>query len=264
MIRGRPALALRLASLLALAVACATPRGAQQGAPLAKSDPRPAVLLGGLAREAEQRHALRGLAQLAIDGPAGSGRAKQVIVAERPARLRVEVLGVLDQTLAVLTTDGERYRLLRVPERAVDSGLVYPDLLRDVTGLAVTPERAVEILLGVPLPPAGSHLEGAAELPDGALRIDVRGAESRERLEFDADGRLRGWARLGADGAPLAEARFDGYEPLGASVFAREIGLSDRTSGAQARLRFASVELNPDLSPALFDVPRGPEPREAR
>jgi hypothetical protein len=171
---------------------------------------------------------------------------------------------MLDQTLAVLTTDGERYRLLRVPERSVDSGSVYPDLLRDVTGLAVTPERAVELLLGVPLPPAGYRLESAAALAEGALRLEVRGADSRERLEFDAGGRLRGWARLGADGAPLAEARFDGYEPLGEGVFAREIALTDRTSGAQVRLRFASVELNPDLPPALFDVPEGPALGEAR
>lgn len=264
MSRARRALPLRIASLFCsavLAAACAAPSG-PRALPMPPGDARPAALLGGLAHLAAARRALRGVAQLALDGPAGSGRAKQVLVVERPARLRVDVLGLLDQTLAVLTTDGERFRLLRVPERSTDSGLVYPDLLRDVTGLAVTPEQAVALLLGAPLPPPGARVESAAQLPEGGVRVELRvpGAPERERLEFDADARLRGWARLDRGGEVLSEARFDDYQALGDDAFAREIGLFDRSSGARARLRFAQVELNPALPPGVFDLAVGGAP----
>src|SRR5262249_18076980 len=173
-------LAPRLALLLSLpALACAT--GPRAPRPLPAEDPRPAALLSGLAHAAEGRRTLRGVAQLALEGPNGSGRARQVLVLERPARLRVEGLGVLDPTLLVLTTAGGRSRLLRVPERSFDSGPVYPDLLRDVAGLAVTPEQAVELLLGVPLPPAGTHIEGAALLGEGGMRVEVGAGGSAGR-----------------------------------------------------------------------------------
>jgi len=256
--RALRALVPRLALLLSLpALACAmAPRAPR---PLPAEDPRPAALLGGLAHAAEGRRALRGVAQLALEGPHGSGRARQVLVLERPARLRVEVMGVLDQTLVVLTTDGEHYRLLRVPERSFDSGLVYPDLLRDVAGLAVTPEQAVELLLGVPLPPAGTHIEGAALLGEGGMRVEVGagGGAGRQVFEFDAASRLRRWAELGPTGEEISEARFDDYRPLGGEAFAHDIALVDRVSGARARVSFASVELNPALPPGVFELATG-------
>ena len=257
MSRARRALPLRAAFLVSLwALACAT---APRPLALPAGDPRPAALLGALARDGDARRALRGVAQLALDGPAGSGRARQVLVLERPARLRVEVLGVLDQTLLVLTTDGESYRLLRVPERSLDSGPVYPGLLRDVAGLAVTPEQAVELLLGVPQPPAGARVEAAEQLAGGGVRVEVTGSGAPERqlFEFDGASRLRRWAQLGADGGTLAEARFDDYRPLAGEDFAHEIALFDRVSGTQARLSFATVELNPTLPPGLFELPAG-------
>ena len=257
MSRARRALLLRFASLVSLsALACAA---VPRELPLPPSDPRAAALLGGLARDAAARRALRGVAQLALDGPAGSGRARQVLVLERPARMRVEVLGVLDQTLLVLTTDGERYRLLHVPERSLDSGPVYPELLRDVAGLAVTPEQAVGLLLGAPLPPAGARVEAAAQLTDGGMRLEVggSGAPGRQVFEFDPASRLRRWAQLGTEGEALSEARFDDYRPLAGEAFAHEIALIDHVSGAQARLSFATVELNPTLPPGLFELAVG-------
>jgi len=55
----------------------------------------------------------------------------------------------------------------------------------------------------------------------------------------------------------LREARFDDYRPLAGSPFAHEIALVDRVSGAQVRLSFAAVELNPALPAGVFDLPVG-------
>jgi hypothetical protein len=92
-----------LVGWLLLAAACrAVP---VQLPPLAADDERPGRLLAALDESASQRRALRGRARLAVDGDDGVRiRGSQVLVLERPDRLRVEILGFLGQTEAVLTT----------------------------------------------------------------------------------------------------------------------------------------------------------------
>jgi len=251
--RARALAACLFAALLALA--CAGARGPRV-TPLPAGDTRPSALLDALARAGEARRSLRAIARLAMDGPAGGGRARQILLLERPARLRIEILGLLDQRIAVLTTDGAEYRLYRAEDRSLTGGPVHDALLWEVAGLAVTPEQAVRILLGAPAAPDGARLAGGTQLADGRVRLELRAPDRLEatRLEFDAEGRLAGWAWLGADGEPLQEARFADYRPLGDDAFPYEVELLDRTTGAEARVRFTNVELNPVLDPALFEL----------
>jgi hypothetical protein len=246
-----------VAAALALA-ACSGLRGPQP-VPLADTDVRPAALLEGLARAADARRTLRAVARLAVEGPAGGGRAKQILLVERPARLRVEILGLLDQRVAVLATDGERYRLYRAEDGSLTGGPVHDALLWEVAGLAVTPAQAVRLLLGAPAPPADARLAGGAQRADGTVRLDLRAPGAREttRLEFDAAGRLTGWARLDAGGEPLQEARFADYRPAGDALFPFEVELVDHGTGAAARVRYQSIELNPELAPELFELRLG-------
>jgi hypothetical protein len=243
------------ASGLALALACATSR-VPAPSPLRASDPRPAALLESITRDAATRRSLRGVARLAVDAPAGSGRATQIIVLERPAYLRVEVLGLLDQTLALLVTDGARYRLVRSQDRSVAGGPVYDAMLRDVAGLSVTPEQAVGVLLGAPFA-ADARLERAALLPENAMRLELRrdGAPLREQLDCDAAGNLQRWALLGADGDMMLEALYGDRRPLGSVAFAYEVELRDPRADASVRVVWSRVELNPVLPPELFAVP---------
>jgi hypothetical protein len=248
---------LPLAIAAALASACAGMRPAPPG-PLADDDASPAALLAELERAGASRRSLRAIARLSLDGPAGSGRAKQILLVERPDRLRVEVLGLLDQTVAVLTTNGVRYRLFRSETRSETEGAVHAGLLWEVAGLAVTPAQAVRILLGAPALAPGSRLTGGTRLADGRLRLDLRepGASGSVRLEFDPQARLVGWSQLDAAGAAQYEARFADHRPLGGELFPHELELHDRTTGAHARVRFLQVELNPPLEPALFELAR--------
>jgi hypothetical protein len=245
---------------LALAFACATGR-LPAPTPLPAGDPRPAALFASVTHDASMRRSLRGVARLAIDGPAGAGRAKQILVLERPARLRVEVLGLLDQTLAVLVTDGARYRLVRSQDRSIETGVVYDALLRDVAGIALTPEQAVGVLLGAPLAP-GARLERAAQLPDAGMRLEVRrdGALEREQLDCDAAGNVQRWALLGAGGEVLLEAVYGDRRTLGGVAFANEVELRDLRTDASVRIAWTRVELDPVLAPELFDVPSEPAP----
>jgi hypothetical protein len=83
----------------------------------------------GLARHTGGSRRAPGDARLAVDAAgAGDGgrdlalRSKQRMWLAKPAQLRVEVLGFLDTTLAVLVTDGERYSLFESQEQRLQEG----------------------------------------------------------------------------------------------------------------------------------------------
>ncbi len=172
---------------------------------------------------------------------------------ERPARLRVEIRGLLNQTLAVLVTDGALYDFFRVEDRSRENGPVHAGLLWEWAGVALTPEQAVDVLLGAPAPAPGLALS-ASLIGDGGVRVDLLspGGTLSQRYEFDATGRLRGAAVFAGDPVPLWEARFDGYEEVDGIAFAHEISLRFPSLETRAAVRFRSVEINPELPPDAF------------
>lgn len=242
----------------ALLLGCAASRPPRP-APLLAGDVRPLALLESLARAGEARHSLRGVARLGIEGPAGEGRAKQLLLVERPAQLRVEILGLLDQRIAVLTTDGAEYRLFRAEDRSLTGGPVHAALLWEVAGLAVTPEQAVRLLLGAPALPADARLVAGSQLADGRVELTLRGPEAAEsvRVAFDPAGRLVAWTLFGVGDEPLQEARWSDHRSVGDDEFPYRIELEEHTTGARAQVRFLTVELNPVLSPELFELRLG-------
>ena len=241
-----------LVAALATATACRT---VPPAVPLAHDDPRPAALLSAWERSAEERWGLRGRAKLSVDGASGDVRVrgKQVLVLERPARLRVEVLGLLNQTLAVLVTDGDRFELFRAEGRSLETGEVHPDLLWREAHLALTPEEAVELLLGAPRRDPSLVPVVALGSDDGSIRIDLADADgsTRRRMGFDAEGRLR-WMEALGNGEVEWRASFDRYELIGDTPFAHTITLDVTAGSTHAEISLRDVELNPELSPDLF------------
>ena len=248
----------RAAALLAsvlLVTACRTPVPLL---PLPPDDPRPKALLEKWAETARQRRALRGLARLAVDGGEGEVgiRSRQVLVAERPARLRVEVLDFLQRTLAVLVTDGERFELFRADDRSLETGEVHPDLMWEVAHLALPPEQLVGLLLGAPPPDPGLAVVRARHSGAGEIQIDLADAAGhvRQRVAFDAEARLR-WLELREEGGGVVwRAGFDDYAAVGASPFAHTVSLDFFAEGTHAEISLSGVELNPLLPSEIFQL----------
>jgi hypothetical protein len=223
--------------------------------PLPAGDPRPAALIAQWDRSAAGRHAMRGRAHLAVDGDVRI-RADQIVVLERPARLRVEVLGLLNQTAAVIATDGERFEVFRSRERSYQAGPVHPGLLWQEAHLALTPEEAVSVLLGaLVLGPACRPVRAAA-IGDRRVRVDLVDAqqELRGRAVFDAAGRLRELATFDGTGAPRWTARFDDYAPVSGVPFAHRIALDVAAGNSRAEITLRDVELNPELPAGIFQL----------
>jgi hypothetical protein len=248
-----------VAALLA-ATACRTL--APVAIPLAPDDPRPALLLDAWAHAAGERRGLRARARLAVDGGSGAVRlrGKQILVLERPSRLRVEILGLLGQTVAVLTTEGERFELFRAEDRSYETGDVHPDLLWEQAYLALTPEEAIDLLLGLPAPDRSLAL--VAALGDGAGGVSLELADAagrlRRRAGFDAEGRLRWLEALDGADALVWRAEFDEYAAVGGEPFAHAVSIEVSAGRTRAEISLRDVELNPELPPDIFRL-RAPE-----
>ena len=243
--------ALALAAALLLQTGCRTlPPGAVR---LGDDDPRPGLLLASWTARAEGLHSLRGTARVSLDGTRGGSFARQMLALERPARFRVEVLGLLNQRVAVLATDGAQYDLYRSESGAVQSGEIRPSVLWEVAGVPLTPEAAVEVLLGAPrIESPGGEITGAVEIEDGRLRFEIRGrGPYRSALEFDARNLLSRYQVVGPEGARL-QVRYDDYREVAGIRFAHRVELDFPISAVHAEIHFRQVELNPSLPEGVF------------
>ena len=256
----------RLAIVAALALSatgCRTP-GALRALP--HGDPRPQLLLDAFERSAEARRSLRGRARIEVEGGSGVSLAgRQILVAERPARLRIEVLGLFDQALAVLTTDGERFELFRSADLSFEEGELRPELLWEQAHIALRPEEAIALLLGAPPPEPGLVPVRAEGAEDGTIRVALAapGGPERRRLRFDPEGRLRQVEVIAPDGELEWAAGFGEYAPVGGVPFAHAITLYVAAGATRAEIRLRDIELNPELPPGIWSV-RPPRSAAAR
>jgi hypothetical protein len=242
-----------LAIALLLAAGCRT---LPTPVPLPADDPRLPSVMAAFSEVAVARRTLRGIARLAVDSDNRGVRVrgKMALVLERPARLRAEVLGLLGQTVGVLVIDGERFEWFGLADRSYETGVVYPELLWDRVGVPLAAHEVVGLVLGEPVPRPGLLIGGASDLGDGWIQVDLADArdELRERVAFDAEGRLRRLEVLARPGVNARRVRLHGYETRDGVAFAREIDLEFPGLDVQAELSFGEVELNPILSPEVF------------
>jgi hypothetical protein len=239
----------RTAFALAFALALSGCRSAPVAwTPLAAGDPRPAALCADLASLAEARNALRATGRVRSEGPGGAGFGKQLLLVERPARLRVEVLGPLAQRVLVLATDGERYALYRAEQAGIERGEVHPGVLAEAAGLPLTPDAAAALLLAAPLPPDAAA--EAFEAEGGVLSLRW----PDQTLDFDAEGRLVTLA-FHPNGRAALTARWSDWREVSASAFPHRLELELTEPEARWQLDYREVELNPALAPELFELP---------
>ena len=262
---SRRAAAALVASLLGLG-AC------QSVAPVARpadaADPRWRSAILGWNERAREREALRGSASLAVDSEAAGVhlRSRQRFALERPDRLRVEVLGFLDQSLALLCIERGRYELFRAEDRSVEQGDVHDRLLFEQAMLDLRASDAIELLLGAPLLDPTLAVARAYTLAGGASRLDLaddRGVR-REEVEFDADGDLVAFGVYDERGGLEWRVRFGDLRAIGTQRLPHRIELEHAAPASRAAIALADLELDPELSEDLFRLPAALRARARR
>ena len=240
--------ALLLLAVLAGAVACRTPVAPLD--PLPADDARAARLLAEHAALAESRHGLRARTRVSLEGRAGEGFARQLLLVSRPDRLRLEVLGLAGQRVAALATDGLGYDVFRAESGRIESGEVHPGILDEFVGVPIRPAAGAAILLGVPNLGNDSNELFAG----GDDRVFVRwwAGEQLHQAVFGADGQLSGLRIEAALGGTSLQAEWGDYRDVEGVPFAHRVRIEVPPAGVAAEVEFLQVELNPKLDPALF------------
>jgi hypothetical protein len=209
-----------------------------------------AALLERLRREGAERTSVRGLASVRLESPSGRGRLREVILAERPDRLRLESLNFFGQSDTVLVADSDRYAFY--DGRVVERGDGLRGVLRERFGLDLTPEEAVEALLAAP------ELD-----PDPDLRVVAYGEEHRvsvaqRRLSMKPDGELVALEALDPDGRTRWVARYGRWREIEGGRYPFLVHLEFPNTRASAEVSLREVELNPPLDRGMFALPEGP------
>ncbi|MCP5042535.1 MAG: hypothetical protein GY944_16030 [bacterium] len=222
--------------------------------PLDPSDPRPGAWLEALHERAQARSSLRGAVRLSLDAPDLRFRRPQRLALRRPADLRVEILGLFGQIAAVLVTNGNTYQSFDAARGDIETGHVTADLLWRLARVDLQPAEAVDLLLGAPLPSRDAAFAGAFIGSDGSLGLHFRDPSGalRERIEFDAQGRLIQFVRF-APGEEIAwGASFSDYRDVSGETFAFDVRLQFPEVDAEATLRFDHAALGLELADELF------------
>ncbi len=225
---------------------------------LEPDDPRALAVLAQWVSGAAARTGLRGRARIAVDSADGSiaVRGRQVLVVQRPDRLRVEVLGFLNQALAVVVTDGNRFEVLRTQDQSYETGELGPNLLWDEARIALTAEEAISVLLGVPVPDPGWVPTRVANDPRGLTSIDLADSAGvrKQRVSFGPHGYLIESLRFDPSGQAIWHAHFDDYREIHGEWLAHEIELDVTIGTTHAEISLSDVELNPPVSEDLFQL----------
>jgi outer membrane lipoprotein-sorting protein len=237
------------AAALLFAAGCAT---VPPPAPLVRvegEEHRIESYLAAARASASQRRAVRAVGKLSLESPRGSGDVREVIVVERPGRLRLEALNVLGQTQALLVADGERFAFY--DGSTLQGGPLSDDVLREHLGIDLEPGEAVDVLLGAPRIQAGPPLRVLGQGEDRIAELDS------QLVRFGANGELRGVASLGPSGLPRWSVEYSSWRDAGAGQYPFSMILSFPRLATRAELRVREAELNPQLDTSLFHVPTG-------
>jgi len=200
--------------------------------------------------EGSERASLRGYARVRIDSEAGKARVREVIAAERPARLRVETLNFLGQAQSLLVADGDEASFY--DGREVVRGEQPAVLLRRL-GLDLEPADAIDLLLAAPRLPE-------AEPSDVWAVGDERIVEfERRRVRLSEQGELRRVDALDARGLVRWSVEFDAWSEVPGGRYPMVIRAYFPRTDLRAEFEFEEVQLNTPLDTSLFRVPRSPE-----
>ena len=245
----------------ALALACQTAPPAEWS-PVPGDAAQVSERLAWLRSHVAARRSLRANARVSLSGAAGESFSKQLVLVERDAKLRIEVVGLLNQRVLVLASDGVEYDVYRAETGKIESGPVDAGVLWRVARIPLLPSEAVGLLLAAPalldeLPQAETNARGMLRLvwPDRSVTFDAQGSLTQARVLSPLNGE------------ELAFARYADWRDAGGAPFPHRIELEFGSYRGSALLELREAELNPTLDPSWFRLKAAQSsraPEEAR
>lgn len=249
-----------VAALAAMAVAGCAPRRAEPPPPATSLElPNGADLLGSLRARRDSIRGVRAVARMSYTVGGESRRARQILVAERPDRLRLEVLSPFG-TVFVLATNNGRLAAYVPEERAVYRGSASADNLARYMQVDLPVSTAVDLILGTP--PMDGRREPVVSREDGLLKLWQDAGRRVYVTWFTEQLDPARYEQRDEEGRVLLRASFAAFGEVAGVRLPTEIGIELPWSQQRIDISLREPEVNPALADATFALETPPGIRE--
>jgi hypothetical protein len=217
----------------------------------------PEVLLRALRERSGTLHALSGSGNLSVKTPRGGGNAGVNIAAERPARLRVEVLGFFDNTVLLFATDGERLSVYHADDGTFAEGPATPRALARVVPIVLGAEDLVSLLFGDPPLIAGRAVSMMVDPERRSYALALVSGERQGVVYQDLETLLP--VAVVLDGPDGWRAELGDYQSHGDVMLPRRIQLTSADGKSELKLLYRKLRPDAVADPTLFGLtpPKG-------
>ncbi len=217
----------------------------------------PQVLLRALKERSATLHAVSGSGNLGIKTPRGGANAGVNIAAERPAKLRVEVLGFFGNPAVLLATDGVRMEVYHSDDGTFAEGAVTPRALSRVVPVALSAGDLVSLLFGDPPVPTGATASVRIDPERRAYALTLNSGEVSEVVYQEPETLLPVAAVV--TGPEGWHAELSDYQSYGEVRLPRHITLTSADEKTELRLVYRKLRVDPVSEAGLFELtpPKG-------
>lgn len=194
---------------------------------------------------------VQGLAKAKVQTSEKSLNGTQVVLAEKPNRLRVETLGLFGSPLLLLAADGENIAVLLPTQNVFYAGSATPENLGRFVRIPARLSDLVTFLLYQP-PIIKALSDEAFKLPDGGWLLILYGQERRQELTFN-DVRQLVEVSYYDHGELFLRLNYGDFGDDG-EAFPKSFTLELPGSQMSAQLEFSDLKTNGSLRTDVFQL----------
>jgi outer membrane lipoprotein-sorting protein len=245
--------------LLLISIACCTHLTPPVPSPHAGQCPPEDELLAAVRVTAPP--VLKAIAKIKVESPDENFSVKELIVAQKPNRLRLETLSPLGQPGFYAATDGQELSLFAPSENTFYHGSSTPHNLGLVIPLHLALEDMVSVIRGcVPVIHHDAHTIRCTANENGYV-MRLEGSDERTTQVLTLSGndlRVVSSETYVNDGLAWS-VNYADYEITGSMAFPRTVTVSLPREGTTVRISYKKVEFLPEIDSSLFrlSAPRG-------
>ena len=215
-------------------------------------------LIQSLIQRSGELRSLRALAKVYYSGADGKGGFQEVILVQRPDRLRLETLSPMGAIL-IVTADADEIAGFEPREGLFYRGKSSRQNLYRYTKIPLALGELTAVLMG--LPPFASQGPWSN---DGHSIVRDLGGGWNEAITFHPSQWLPArWQRSNPEGNVELSAEFSDFSSTAAGTFPLKIVLNAPPQQRRLEIQYQEPELNVDLSPVLFVQEKPENAREA-
>jgi len=235
---------------------CAWLASLKIGAPVGAPRPESTELVRRILERNERFRSLRTLASVDYAGPDGKIGFKEIVLIERPERLRLETLSPMG-VLMIVTADANEIAGFETRERLFYRGKSSLENLYRFTRLPMELGELTALLMGQP--PAAPGLWQA----DGDRMARDLGEGWKEAIGFDRTQWIpTSWQRADPQGNVQLAVQWSEFFSTAAGPFPLKIVFEEPARQRRLQLRYEEPEINLGFEPARFVQPKPDGARE--